>query len=237
MHRSHVPHVWRCYMTNASVVKSHQVYALDYDISRHWSRSFSANNNKSAKRSSWKEGDAAYAINSRLHNHTYKQVRLSPLVSPSNSRAVFIHIRCLLLQMDLCICSIIMHAMMVSEKPFVSAPLSRYAAFPKNVDFEKSPTSNRVTEPCAQLPTPSGHLSDFYTSPDSYLILPSNTMGKRKELESSDRKVVFARWLEFALRLVEMLGAIGLLFCAIVLQNVATYQIWILRIVVRISKL
>jgi len=127
---------------------------------------------------------------------------------------------------------------MASGKPYVSVPLSRYAAFPSNDHFEKKPIAglNNVIGTFAQLPTPSGHLSDFYTSPDSYLILPSSAMDNRKNLEQSDRKIVFARWVEFALRLIQMLGAIGLLFCAIVMQNVATYQLWILRVVVRVSK-
>jgi len=118
---------------------------------------------------------------------------------------------------------------MGGNKPHVSAPVSRYAALRNYNEYPSEPVREKSMK---QLPRPSGYLSDFYTHPDSYLVLPSS--GAVGHNLSTRSKVKFAavRWTEVSLRSLQMLGAAGLLFCAVVLQNLLTYEQWILRIIV-----
>lgn len=128
---------------------------------------------------------------------------------------------------------------MGGEKPFISVPISRYAALRAQDDFDQKPVRavNLQTSINKPLPRPSGHLSDFYTHPDSYLILPTRDMIGNGVFQEVKTKITTVKWVEFSLRSLEMLGAIGFLFCAIVIQNLATYEIWLLRAVVSYRKL
>lgn len=46
--------------------------------------------------------------------------------------------------------------------------------------------------------------------------------------------IVYTRRVQLALRIITLLGALGSLFCSIVMTNVAATIIWILRVAVRI---
>lgn len=47
---------------------------------------------------------------------------------------------------------------------------------------------------------------------------------------NTKKQIITMRWVQFALRLLQLMGAAGLLFCVITLKGVQTAQGWLLRI-------
>jgi hypothetical protein len=81
-----------------------------------------------------------------------------------------------------------------------------------------------------------GPLIDFNKHPDSYLILPyGNTNAK---LMSPKTKVFIdiARWIQFSLRILTLLGAVGVLLCGIFIRGAQDTEGYILRIPVSILR-
>lgn len=75
-----------------------------------------------------------------------------------------------------------------------------------------------------------GPYIDFNKHPDSYLILPyGNTHAK----EMSPKTKVFidiARWIQFSLKILTLLGAIGIMLCGIFIRGAQDTEGYILRI-------
>ncbi|CAI9631796.1 unnamed protein product [Alternaria burnsii] len=75
-----------------------------------------------------------------------------------------------------------------------------------------------------------GPLIDFNKHPDSYLILP---YGNTKTKPMSPKTKVFvdiARWIQFSLRILTLLGAVGVLLCGIFIRGAQATEGYILRI-------
>ncbi|RYO23250.1 hypothetical protein AA0121_g1963 [Alternaria tenuissima] len=75
-----------------------------------------------------------------------------------------------------------------------------------------------------------GPLIDFNKHPDSYLILP---YGNTKTKPMSPKTKVFidiARWIQFGLRILTLLGAVGVLLCGIFIRGAQATEGYILRI-------
>ncbi|KAL3462912.1 hypothetical protein BJX64DRAFT_258412 [Aspergillus heterothallicus] len=91
-----------------------------------------------------------------------------------------------------------------------------------------------VTEASWTRPAPKpkhkGPLVNFNRHPDSYNNIPN---GRSRWTPMSPRtkgKVFYGRRVQLGLRVLELIGALGSLFCSIVIKGVATSIIWIIRV-------
>jgi len=79
-----------------------------------------------------------------------------------------------------------------------------------------------------------GPLIDFNQHPDSFMIV-SYGQNEHESLPPGTKKtVVVTRWVQFGLRLLQLIGALGLLFCVICVKGAAPAQSWMLRVPVSI---
>ncbi|KAL2820413.1 hypothetical protein BJX63DRAFT_380744 [Aspergillus granulosus] len=93
----------------------------------------------------------------------------------------------------------------------------------------KAVTESSWTRP-APKPRPRGPLVNLNRHPDSYSNLPD---GRSRWTPMSPRtkgKVFYGRRVQLGLRVLALIGALGSLFCAIVIKGVATSIIWIVRV-------
>lgn len=77
---------------------------------------------------------------------------------------------------------------------------------------------------------PTGPLIDFNKHPDSFLVLPyGNTKAKPMTLKTK-LFINIARWTQFGLRIITLLGAVGVLLCGIFIRGVQNTEGYIMRI-------
>lgn len=74
---------------------------------------------------------------------------------------------------------------------------------------------------------------DFNRHPDSYVIVPSARPNIPPMHPKTKQWITGTRWCLFALRLLQLMGALGALICVIIIRGVDDVQGWILRVPVR----
>ena len=71
---------------------------------------------------------------------------------------------------------------------------------------------------------------DFNRHPDAYMIV-EGTKVEHKPLPANTKKVIkVVRWVHFALRVLQLIGAFGTMVCVICIQSAPQVQAWIMRI-------
>ena len=96
-----------------------------------------------------------------------------------------------------------------------------------------------VTMASRQPPSPSkkkadGPLVNINRHPDSYLILPYGKTHAKPMSPKVKLYIKTARWIQFAFRLLTLLGAVGALLCGIFVRGAQTTEGYIIRIPVRL---
>lgn len=61
-------------------------------------------------------------------------------------------------------------------------------------------------------------LINFNAHPDSYMIVPAPTVDHKPLPVSAKSNIIWTRWVQFALRIVQEIGALGILVCVICLK-------------------
>ncbi|GES57153.1 hypothetical protein ATEIFO6365_0001044000 [Aspergillus terreus] len=123
-----------------------------------------------------------------------------------------------------------------SSPPFLYGPPASHSFYgPTDRPFNpKAVTEASWTRP-APKPKPKGPLIDFNRHPDSYCNIPD---GKSRWTPMSPRtkaKVFYGRKVQLGFRVLALLGALGSLFCAIVVKNVPAVMVWIIRVAVTVA--
>lgn len=85
-------------------------------------------------------------------------------------------------------------------------------------------------------PEGKGPLINFNQHPDSWMVVTSQTPTYTPMPANTKAKVKTLRWIQFVLRVLEELGALGLLVCMICFKNMPKAFSWIMRIAVRCHK-
>ncbi|CAG5153299.1 uncharacterized protein ALTATR162_LOCUS3119 [Alternaria atra] len=75
-----------------------------------------------------------------------------------------------------------------------------------------------------------GPLIDFNKHPDSYLILPYGNTNAKPMSPKTKVFIDIARWTQFSLRILTLLGAVGVLLCGIFIRGAQDTEGYILRI-------
>lgn len=84
--------------------------------------------------------------------------------------------------------------------------------------------------PSSPTKTPDGPLINFNRHPDSYLVLPYGRTDAKPMNPRVKLIIKVVRWIQFALRIANLLGAIGVLLCAIFIQGAQDTEGYIMRI-------
>jgi hypothetical protein len=102
---------------------------------------------------------------------------------------------------------------------------------PQEVDtFNPKAVTMASRQPPSPTKKPDGPLVNFNRHPDSYVILP---YGKTevKPMGSNVKKIItIVRWIQFSLRLSNLLGAVGALLCSIFIKGTQSTEGYILKI-------
>ncbi|KAE8145982.1 hypothetical protein BDV25DRAFT_163419 [Aspergillus avenaceus] len=92
----------------------------------------------------------------------------------------------------------------------------------------KAVTQASWTRPASK-PKPKGPLVNLNRHPDSYCNLPDKSKWTPMSPNTKGR-VLLGRKVQLGLRVLQLIGALGSLFCAIVIKNAAATMIWIVRV-------
>ncbi|KAK3721716.1 hypothetical protein LTR37_002881 [Vermiconidia calcicola] len=79
-------------------------------------------------------------------------------------------------------------------------------------------------------PKQDGPLINFNAHPDSYMIVAGQNVNYKPMPARTKKEVAILRWVQFALRILEEICALGLLVCVICLRGMAVSLSWIMRI-------
>lgn len=125
-----------------------------------------------------------------------------------------------------------------SEQPYIyqpNRPVHPYAHF--NPRAATQAAQKTAEDEKKEKPIKTGPLINFNAHPDSYMIVSGQNVNYRTMPPRTKKEVTIIRWIQFALRIIGELGALGMLVCVICLKNVSTGIIWIMRIAVSIDAL
>ncbi|KAL4793320.1 hypothetical protein BDV19DRAFT_367050 [Aspergillus venezuelensis] len=118
-----------------------------------------------------------------------------------------------------------------SSPPFLYGPPDAYS-FKGPTDHSFNPKA--VTQASWTRPPPKkkqkGPFVSFNRHPDSYINFPDGRSNWTPMSSRTKPKVFIGRKVQLGLRVLSLTGALGSLFCAIVIQNVAASIMWIIRI-------
>lgn len=106
--------------------------------------------------------------------------------------------------------------------------------------IDTDPTQSRfdpkaITRASRMPPSPpkkkkEGPLIDFNQHPDSYLVLPYGNTDAKPMTNKIKTFISIARWTQFALRLLTVCGAVGVLLCGIFIQGAQDSEGYIMRV-------
>ncbi|PKX99057.1 uncharacterized protein P174DRAFT_447613 [Aspergillus novofumigatus IBT 16806] len=118
-----------------------------------------------------------------------------------------------------------------SLPPFLYGPPSSHSFYgPTERPFNpKAVTQASWTRPKPK-PKQKGPYVSFNRHPDSYSNFPDGASRWTPMSPSTKGRVFYGRKVQLGLRVLALLGALGSLFCAIVIKNVAITIIWIVRV-------
>ncbi|PKY01680.1 hypothetical protein P168DRAFT_312773 [Aspergillus campestris IBT 28561] len=118
-----------------------------------------------------------------------------------------------------------------SSPPFLYGSSSAYNFYgPTDRPYNpKAVTQASWTRPQPK-PKPKGPLVNFNKHPDSYSNIPNGKSRWTPMHPRTKSSVIHGRQIQLGLRILALLGALGSLFCAIVIKNVAVTMVWIVRV-------
>ncbi|KAI9826277.1 MAG: hypothetical protein M1826_006699 [Phylliscum demangeonii] len=117
---------------------------------------------------------------------------------------------------------------MGADQPFLYEPSHTYA-YPHKA-YHPHGASEASLSSAPPQPKREGPLIDFNQHPDSYLIFPTGKIDGKPMKRSTRQRVKLVRRSQLLLRILQLLGAIGLLICAICVRNVEDSAGWTLRV-------
>jgi len=103
-----------------------------------------------------------------------------------------------------------------------AATQAHYAAFAERAERNKLKSQQK------------GPLIDFNAHPDSfsYMIVPTQTIEHTPLPANAAKNIIWTRWVQFGLRIVQELGALGILVCVICLKMKSDAVAWMIRVAV-----
>ncbi|KAJ9636787.1 hypothetical protein H2199_007781 [Coniosporium tulheliwenetii] len=120
---------------------------------------------------------------------------------------------------------------MGGSQPYLYEQPARYSAIdPYNGFNPKAATMASRAPPPRPRPKQEGPLVNFNRHPDSYLILPYGQTNVKPLNPNTKNGIKWTRWVQLAFRILQLVGAIGMLICVICIKGTQDAEGWILRI-------
>lgn len=105
-----------------------------------------------------------------------------------------------------------------------AATQAHYAAFAERAERSKL-RSQQEGKP----------LINFNAHPDSYMIVPTPNVDHKPMSASAKKNIIWARWAQLALRIVQEIGALGILVCVICLKMKSDAPGYMIRVAVSLA--
>ena len=119
-----------------------------------------------------------------------------------------------------------------SSQPYIYTP--QRTVYPYSQYNPRAVTQQHEKDANAKpKPKQDGPLVNFNQHPDSYEMGLQRKSNCKPMPARTKKEVTVIRWMQFALRIIEEIGALGLLVCVICLRNMEPSVGWIVRISVR----
>lgn len=106
-----------------------------------------------------------------------------------------------------------------------AATQAQYAAFAERAERNKL-RSQQEGRP----------LINFNAHPDSYMIVPTQSIDHKPMPVSAKNNIIWTRWVLFALRILQEIGALGILVCVICLKMKNDFPGYMTRIAVSLVR-
>lgn len=117
------------------------------------------------------------------------------------------------------------------EQPYLYDAPARYSALDPYNGFDPKPVSRAsLLPPPPPKPKQDRPLLDFNRHPDSYLILPYGQTDAKPMDPRTKNQIKYVRWVQLSFRVLQLIGAIGMLICVICIQGTQDTEGWVLRI-------
>lgn len=116
--------------------------------------------------------------------------------------------------------------------PYMYDPPQRYSATSDTLyGFDpKAVTKASRMPPRSPPKKQDGPLVDFNKHPDSYLVLPNGRSNVKPMNPRVKVAIKWVRWVQLGFRVLQLIGAIGLLICVICIKGTQDTEGWIIRI-------
>jgi len=122
-----------------------------------------------------------------------------------------------------------------SDLPYLYQPTTHTSAYPSQ-DFNPKAVTHahyaRLSQASSAPTSPKkeGPLINFNEHPDSYVVY-SGAQKEHKALPKNTKKVIVTtRWVQFALRVLQEIVALGLLACGICLKGTSGAETYLIRV-------
>ncbi|KAL9622749.1 MAG: hypothetical protein Q9160_002867 [Pyrenula sp. 1 TL-2023] len=120
---------------------------------------------------------------------------------------------------------------MGADPPFIYDPPSRYSfSGPTEKGFNPKAATQASWTPTMPRPKQEGPLVNFNKHPDSYLLVPYGNLNYKPMSRHTKPKIKYGRQAQLFLRICELVGALGLLFCMIAIKGTSGSEGWIIRV-------
>jgi hypothetical protein len=122
---------------------------------------------------------------------------------------------------------------MGGSQPYLYNPPARYGYSALNLPSEFNPkavTQASQAPPPPPRPKQEGPLLNFNRHPDSYVVLP---YGNTNSVQMSPKTKIAVKWArhgQLGLRVLELIGAIGMFICVVCIRGATENEGWILRL-------
>lgn len=118
-------------------------------------------------------------------------------------------------------------------QPYLYSPAERQSMNDPRDNFNPKAVTMASRMPPSPKKKQDGPLVDFNKHPDSYLIVPYGKTDAKPMNSKTKLWIKIARWTQLFFRVCQLLGAVGLLLCAIFIKGAQDTEGWIMRIPVR----
>ncbi|KAK5175549.1 uncharacterized protein LTR77_000688 [Saxophila tyrrhenica] len=118
-----------------------------------------------------------------------------------------------------------------SDQPYMYTP--QRTVYPFSNFNPKAVTQaeyKKVEDEQRSKPKPEGPLINFNAHPDSYMIVSGQNVKYNPMPARTKKEVTVLRWVQFALRVITEIAALGILVCVICTKKVDVSLVWIMRL-------
>ncbi|EQL38127.1 hypothetical protein BDFG_00507 [Blastomyces dermatitidis ATCC 26199] len=116
------------------------------------------------------------------------------------------------------------------EPPFMYDPPSRNRFSGISVNFDPKAVTRASWTPREPRMERNGPLVNFNKHPDSYVMIPNGKINKKTMSPKTKSRVKYTRIFQLVLRVCALIGALGVLFCVICINNIAGAAVWMIRV-------